>query len=127
MAKDHGVIGFAVQVETYPGVYEDSIEEKSYSWYYVRPTANRYTPGSSIHDDIVMSTQISVVINPFLKEHKAYARYVEIDGVKWKITAVEPELDRPRYRITLGEVYHDDQGREETDPSSEVSGDPWNN
>ena len=126
MAKSHGVIGFAIQTQTHPGVYEDSIEEKPYSWEYVRPAANRYVAGASVNDNIVMSTQISVVINPFLRTNSAYARYVKVDGIKWKVTAVEPEFDRPRYRFTLGEVYQDVQGGEETNSSSDTGGFTWN-
>lgn len=104
MAKYYGKIGFATQVETEPGIWGDSIEERPYKGDVLR-NSRRYDAGESVNDDFTISNQFSIVSDVFLYSHIPALRYLEYLGSKFKITSIE--IDRPRVTLTVGGVYVD--------------------
>ena len=104
MAKFHGAIGYALQpAETRPGFWEEEVTERIYRGDVIRDS-NRFTasPESTI-DDLVLSTQISIVADEFANFHCHSMKYVRFRGACWKITNVEPQP--PRLKLTIGGVY----------------------
>lgn len=102
MAKYYGNIGFAVQTETSPGVWEDVIEERPYKGD-VLSNSRRFDPSENINDDFVLSNRFSVISDAFLYSHIPAMRYLEFMGSKFKIVSVN--IDRPRVDISVGGVY----------------------
>lgn len=102
MAKYYGNIGFAVQVETRPGIWEDVIEDRPYKGD-VLSNVRRWDPSENINDDFAISNRFSVISDAFLYSHIPAMRYIEYIGTKFKISSVN--IDRPRVEISVGGVY----------------------
>ena len=104
MAKFYGVIGYAEQVETAPGVWEDRITERSYAGDLVRNT-NRWSASSdSTNDNLNINNQISIISDPYANQNFHQMKYVEFMGAKWKITSIDVQY--PRLILTIGGVYN---------------------
>lgn len=103
MNKWAGVIGFAINAETTPGVWEDSITEKTYVGDIIDVRVRRNTT-QDINDNINLSAKISVVMNPYLRDHLDKLRYLTYFGSCWKISDISVEF--PRLVISLGGVYN---------------------
>ena len=103
MARFYGKVGFAVGNEVRkPGDIVPKIEERVYKGDVVNYT-RRNEPGENVNDDVRMTTQISVVADPFACRNAFAIVYVEYCGTLWKVTSVEPK--RPRLILHLGGVY----------------------
>lgn len=104
MAKFCGMIGYATEMrETSPGVWEEGVFEKR-AFGDVLRNARKLENGEDLHDDLKLNNQISIVADPYAKEHFFSIRYVNWMGAKWKVTNVEVQL--PRLILTIGGVYH---------------------
>lgn len=104
MARFYGAIGFAVSKETAPGVWRESIEERSYRGDIVRNTI-RWTSGSEMNDPMRIDNAISIISDPYSEAHVSDMRYVTWLGQKWKIASVQ--VQRPRLILQLGGAYND--------------------
>lgn len=104
MAKFHGIVGYAELVETDKGVWTEQITQKNASGDILRNTT-RVQATSAINDNVIINNMISIVSNPYAKEHMFSIRYVEWMGVKWKVTNIE--VQSPRILLTLGGVYNE--------------------
>ena len=105
MARWFGKIGYSETVETAPGVWmpQDTVRE-----YYGDVTRNttRWTGNSdSTNDDLTVSTQISIVADPFAVEKFYSIKWIEFMGAKWSVNSVDP-TQPPRLILTLGGVYN---------------------
>ena len=104
MAKFYGAIGYAENVETEPGIWEERITERSYYGDLIRNVRNLQT-SDSVNDDVNISNEISIIADPYAEQNFHKMRYVEFMGTKWKISSVE--VLYPRLRLTVGGVYND--------------------
>ena len=100
MAKWFGKIGFAETVETKPGVYEEQITERSYYGDVIRNT-RKLQSTDQLNDNIDISNEISIVADPFARDHIYAMRYVEYMGARWKVTTVDAS-QRPRLILSVG-------------------------
>lgn len=103
MAKFYGRVGYAHNVKTSPGVYEDQMTERSYFGDVVRNT-RRLAPGEHLSDDISVSNSISIVADAYANNNIFAIRYVEWMGILWKVETVE--VQSPRLLLTLGDKYN---------------------
>lgn len=103
MAKWYGVIGYVTTVETTPGVWEEQITERKY-YGDLRRNTRRLQTTEQLNDDITVSNELSIVVDPYAELNFHDMRYAEIKGVKWKITNVE--VEPPRLNLTVGGVYN---------------------
>ena len=103
MAKYFGKIGYAEQVETAPGVWEEQITERQYYGDVVRNIRKLESSGD-INDNINVSMEISIVADPYAIQNFHAMRYVEFMGSLWKITSVE--VNYPRLILSIGGVYN---------------------
>lgn len=103
MAKFYGPIGYAQQVETKPGVWEEQIVEKFYRGDVLRNT-RRLQSTDKVNDDINVGNEISIVADPFANGNFHAMRYVGFLGARWKVTNVEVQY--PRLILTLGGLYN---------------------
>lgn len=103
MAKYCGKIGFATTVESVPGNWTEQITERTYYGDLIRNSRKLQSSGNK-NDNIVISNEISIVADPFVKENFHAIRYAEYMGTKWKVSSVDVQY--PRLVLSLGEVYN---------------------
>lgn len=106
MAKFYGEVGYGVDVETAPGVYETNIEKRNYYGDVIRNT-NRWEKGEGLNDDLKITNRISIVADAYAYEHASAIRYVIWMGVKWKVS--ELDIQPPRIILSIGGVYNGDK------------------
>lgn len=103
MAKFFGEIGFATQVETSPGIWEDQIVEKQYYGDVFRES-RRFSTTDQVLDKINLSNQISILADGYIVDNVQNLRYVRWLGGLWKISYVE--LKFPRLVLEMTGVYN---------------------
>ena len=104
MARYFGAVGYnGGQVETKPGVWEDTIVEKQYYGDILRNT-RLLNDGESVNNDLTVSNSISIVADAYASNHFFAIRYVEWAGVLWAVDNVE--VQGPRLILRLGGVYN---------------------
>jgi len=101
MARFHGLIGFATQVETAPGVWTEVIEEHEYRGDVIRNT-KFWEKGVNLNDDLAIDNKFSIVADPYAYGNLKTMRYVKWLGTSWKITNFQ--IDRPRIILTVSAV-----------------------
>ena len=104
MARYHGYVGYALDVEAYPGVWEEQISEHEYFGDVLKNRINMQQ-GSVVNAKITISNSISIIADPFAFEHVYAMRYVTYLGKKWSILNVS--IERPRIILTLGGLYNE--------------------
>ena len=104
MARYHGYVGYAVDVEAYPGVWEERISEHEYFGDVLKNRINMQQ-GSVVNAKITITNSISIIADPFAFEHVYAMRYVTYLGKKWSIVKVS--IERPRLILTLGGLYNE--------------------
>ena len=108
MSKWYGNIGFAAKTEeTEPGYYEEVIVVKPYIGDLIRNTRILQTSNSSTNDSINITNQISIIADPYARDHYYSIRYAEFSGAKWKVTNVDAS-QYPRLILTLGGLSNED-------------------
>ena len=105
MAKFRGPIGFAASVEKEPGIYVESIVEKTYSGDLLM-VRRRLESSGGVNDNVNIANEISIVADPFAAHHFHTMRYVKYGGAKWKVSSVDA-TKYPRLILTLGGLYND--------------------
>lgn len=103
MAKFFGEIGFATQVETSPGIWEDKIIEKQYYGDITRES-RRFSASEQVLDNINLSNQVSIIADGYVTDNIQNLRYVRWLGGLWKISYVE--LKFPRLVLEITGVYN---------------------
>lgn len=106
MAKFYGPIGYGNSVETSPGVWNVEYTELPYSGDFIRNTS-KLQIGVDVNFDNNISTEISIVSDPYAMENYRSMKYVTYMGTKWSIRSVE--IQYPRLILTIGGVYNGEQ------------------
>lgn len=104
MAKFCGKIGFFTTIETEPGIWEETIVERTYYGDLVR-NSRTFQSSSGVNDDINVFNNISVIADPYANENFQHIKYVIFMGAKWKVTNIEVQY--PRLILTTGGVYNE--------------------
>ena len=104
MAKFYGNIGFVIYQETSPGVWEEVPTERKYFGDVLKNMA-RHHSSSQLNDHILISDEISILADPFVRENLTSIRYINYMGVNWSISNVDAS-NYPRLVLTLGGVYN---------------------
>ncbi len=103
MAKYHGYVGYAIDVEAYPGVWEEQITEHEYYGDVIKNKTS-VQQNTTINAGIDIRNNISIIGDPFAYENFYAIRYVSYLGKKWKVSSIE--IERPRLILTLGGIYN---------------------
>ena len=103
MAKWSGKIGYAENVETEPGMWEEVITERKYYGDSIRNT-RMLQNSDNINSNVNVGNQISIVADPYANQNFHMMRYVEFMGNLWIVTNVEVQY--PRLILNIGGVYH---------------------
>lgn len=104
MTKYHGYVGYAVDVEAYPGVWEEQITEHEYFGDVIKNRLN-IQQSNTVNAGITINNNISIIGDPFAYENFYAIRYATYLGKKWNVTSVE--VSRPRLILTLGGIYNE--------------------
>jgi len=102
MARFHGKVGYLTTEEIRPGAHLPQVVEREYSGD-IYQFGNKVIPGVSVNDDISVTNRISILSDPFAREHFDTIKYVVWMGTPWNVTSVTVEF--PRLTLTLGGVY----------------------
>jgi len=113
MARFFGRVGYGQAVETAPGVWVDSIVERSYYGDIIR-NARVLREGENLNKDLSVQNSISILADAYANDHFFAIRYVEWAGALWTVSTVE--VQSPRLILRLGEVYNG--------PTSAIAGTP---
>ena len=103
MSKWFGKIGYAIQKETEPGIWEEKIVERDYYGDLLTDNRKRQT-NNNVLDEITLSNMVSIIADPFAYNNCSRMAYAEIMGARWKISEVE--VKPPRLNLTIGGVYN---------------------
>jgi hypothetical protein len=104
--KFYGNIGFSESIETSPDIWTPTIKE--YPYYGDVETFGRgRNSGTDINDQITVSNRISIVADPYAREHFFDMVYICWQGAKWKVSNVDVEF--PRLILTLGGVFNESE------------------
>ena len=110
MAKFYGQIGYLKTEETRPGIWTKVIAEKTYAGD-INRISRRWQDSSRVNSNISLSSEISIVADPFLLSNIHNIKYVKLHGTPWNVETVD-ESQPPRLILSVGGVY-----------SGEVAGD----
>lgn len=103
MSKWFGKIGYAIQKESEPGIWEDEIVERDYYGDLLTDNRKRQS-NNNVLDEITLSNMVSIIADPFAYNNCSCMAYAEIMGARWKISEVE--VKPPRLTLTIGGVYN---------------------
>lgn len=103
MARFYGPIGFATETEASPGVWKKRVEERNYSGDLKQYSRQTQSSGQ-FNDNFNLTTEISVISDPYADANLYSICYVIFRGAKWKVTGVRPE--HPRIILTIGGLYN---------------------
>ena len=107
MAKYFGKIGFSrPSVETSPGVWTETIEERQYYGDVIRNTRRVQDP-NKINDDVTINNQISIVADPYAYQNMYAMEYLWWMDTRWKIADITVEY--PRLILSIGGLYNGPQ------------------
>jgi hypothetical protein len=106
MAKFCGVIGYGSTTKTSPGVFKESIVEKTVCGDLIK-NSRRLITSEKINDDISVNDQISIIADPYAKQNFHSIKYVKFLGTAWKV--IDVEVQYPRLILTLGGEYNGQQ------------------
>lgn len=101
--KFYGSVGFVEVSEKRAGVKSLVPTEHMYSGDVLKRSI-RYQSAESVNDNIGVQQQISIVADPYARNHVGSMRYVKWMGTAWKITDISVQY--PRLILTLGGVYN---------------------
>ena len=105
MAKFYGYIGYVKTVDDGTGVWRPVTEKRRHAGDMLT-SSRRYDNGTSVNDDLVLSSRLSIVADDFVRENLSMIKWVEYMGVKWKVTNIE--VSYPRLILSFGGVYNAD-------------------
>lgn len=104
MGRFYGAIGYAIQEETSPGVWQEKITTRNYSGEVIR-NVSKMQGTETLNDNLNVDNRISIVADPFAYKNFSTMRYITWLGALWKINSVE--VQRPRLILTIGGVYNE--------------------
>lgn len=103
MAKYYGNIGYGVEEEVKPGVYDFNIVEKPYYGDVLRNSRSLDTTQYK-NDNIVINNSFSIIADAFALNNFHNIKYIEYLGTKWEVKSVE--VQHPRLILSAGGVWN---------------------
>lgn len=103
MAKFYGAIGYAIQTETAPGVWEDQITEKNYRGDVVI-NQQKWQKTEEVNDNFNLDNSISIIADEYAYTNFGHIKYIVWHGQKWNIQSMA--INRPRIVLQIGGLYN---------------------
>lgn len=107
MSRWYGKIGFSIQEETSPGIWNEVVVEKNY-YGDIYNRSRKWQQSKDLVDDITITNEITITTDPYIIENLTNIKYVVVQGIKWKISNIT--LSAPRLTLSLGGIYNAYQG-----------------
>ena len=101
-----GKVGYVIQKETRPGIWEEVSEERTYRGDVLR-NYDRWSDSSKVNGNTLLQNNISILADAYAYHNFMWMKYVEFMGAKWKIDSIE--VERPRIRLSLGGLYNGEE------------------
>lgn len=109
--KYYGIVGFVeTSDEERPGVFEDIIKEFPYRGDVLQKMVKR-DDNEWRNDNINISNRISILADPYAREHFHCIKFVEWHGVCWEVNSVN--VAYPRLELSIGGVYNGERAKKE--------------
>ena len=105
MARFSGNVGFIENTETGVSKWTNNETVRHY-FGDVQRLVKRTENGQGVNSDLNISNEISIVADPYAREHFFAIQWVEWQGVKWKVNSAE--VLYPRLILSLGGIWHGD-------------------
>ena len=99
-----GEIGYFETKETKPGYFEETIVFRKAYGDVVRNTKRDATT-NTVNEKIAVSNSISIVADPYAREHFFNIRCVSWQGALWEVRSIDVQY--PRLILELGGVYNE--------------------
>ena len=103
MSKFYGIIGYEVLDESIPSVWTPTIVERQVAGELIK-NHHRLENGVGVNDDVTFSNDLSILADPYARDHFQNMRYILWHGQRWKIIGVSVEW--PRLKLTIGGVWN---------------------
>lgn len=103
MAKFYGVIGYAIQTETSPGVWENQITEKSYRGDVIL-SQQRWQKTEEVNNALDLDNSISIIADAYAYTNSGFMKYLVWHSQKWNIKSLN--ISRPRIILQIGGLYN---------------------
>ena len=103
LAKFYGAIGYALLAESTPGVWMDTIVEKTYRGDIIMDQ-RRWQSSEKVNDDVNIDNSISIIADAYAYANIGLMKYIVWNNVAWKIQSFS--INRPRIVIQIGGVYN---------------------
>lgn len=104
MARFNGTIGFSAgNTEVAPGVWEDTVIEKTYRGDVTRNSL-AFREADKVNNDFTVNNSISILADDYANQNTSAMRYVVWAGTRWVIINVD--ILSPRLILRLGGVYN---------------------
>lgn len=103
MSRFSGLVGYATQEETTPGVWTDVEKSRTMKGDILRQSSSNQQ-GEGINDNVSLNHRISLVGDAYAFANYFNIKWVKMDTKKWKVTSIE--VDRPRIILTLGGLWN---------------------
>ena len=103
MTKFAGLVGYATQEETVPGVWSP-VEKTVMMKGDVISRASSVQNDGKVNSDITLNHRVSLIGDAYAFENYYNLKWIELNGRKWEISSVE--LHRPRLIVTVGGLYN---------------------
>lgn len=106
--KFRGIVGFwEGEQEIRPGIWDSKIVERKYTGEVLRNNRRFQENGESKNAEFDINNSISILSDLYARQNWNSIRYVLWNGVKWNVSTVELDPDRPRIRLEIGGYYND--------------------
>lgn len=101
------ILGFSStsEVETRPGVWSKQTREKRHRADVLSYNRN-FDSGTNVNEDVTLRNRYSIVMKKNEADQYTEIKYIGVDGIKWKVTAIE--FLPPRLILTVGGLYNGD-------------------
>ena len=103
MAKFAGLVGYGVQVETSPGIWENEERTLVMKGDLIRQNVD-IRGNDKINGDIALGHRLSLIGDAYAFDNYFNMKWVEIDGRKWTVASIE--VQRPRLIVGIGGLYN---------------------
>lgn len=107
--KFYGNIGYGIPHTDDYGVTTDTIVEHQHYGDIAKIT-NNVVGAQQVEDNLRLNSEFRIIMDPFIAENFQYIKYIEWNGVMWKVSSATPDPDRPRINIHVGDVYNGPRG-----------------
>lgn len=103
MARYRVCIGYGIDTETYPGVWEEVIVERMYTGDIIKNKTN-IQQSTTVSATITINNQFSIIGDSYAFENIFSIRYITYLNKKFKVTGVE--IEGHRLLLVVGGMYN---------------------